>query len=189
MIERERRPQAGKTDRPEAAKVEIGRWDEKDPRRSRGAETPLGRLETLAWVLDSSIAVPGTNFRIGIDALIGLVPVLGDVIGVAFSTYILVMAAKMGVPRVTLLRMGFNVTLEAVVGVIPFVGDAFDFVWKANKRNVELLRAHVTDPDRARKGDWLFAAAFLIFTAAVLGALGWGGFLLGRTVVGWFAGG
>jgi uncharacterized protein DUF4112 len=109
-------------------------------------------------------------------------------IGAALSTYILFMAARQGVPRVTLLRMGFNVTLEAVVGLIPFVGDVFDFAWKANRRNVELLRAHIQDPDRARNGDAVFAAGFLLIAVAVLGLLAWGGFLLGRTLMGVFAG-
>ena len=169
-------------------KVEVGRWDEKDRRRPEDAGTPLGQLEALAWILDSSIPVPGTRFRVGVDAVIGLIPVVGDLIGAALSTYILFMAARQGVSRVTLLRMGFNVTLEAVVGLIPFAGDVFDFAWKANRRNVELLRAHITDPARARKGDAIFAAGFLLFAVAVLGLLAWGGFLLGRKLIGAFGG-
>jgi hypothetical protein len=168
-------------------KVEVGRWDEKDRSRPEDANTPLGRLESLAWLLDSSIPVPGTRFRVGLDALIGLIPVVGDVVGAALSTYILFMASRQGVPRVTLLRMGFNVTLEAVVGLIPFAGDLFDFAWKANRRNVDLLRAHIQDPARARKGDAIFAAGFMLIAAAVLGLLAWSGFLLGRKLWGLFA--
>lgn len=167
-------------------KVEVGRWDEKDRSRPEDANTPLGQLEALAWILDSSIPVPGTRLRVGLDAVIGLIPVIGDVVGAALSTYILFMSARQGVPRVTLLRMGFNVTLEALVGLIPFVGDVFDFAWKANRRNVELLRAHIADPSRARRGDAMFAAVFILFAAAVLGLLAWGGFLLGKRIVGLF---
>jgi Domain of unknown function (DUF4112) len=125
-------------------------------------------LEILAWLLDSSIAVPGTNFRVGLDSLIGLIPLIGDAIGMALSSYILFMAAKLGVPRVTLLRMGFNVTLEGVVGLVPVAGDLFDMAWKANRR--------------ARKGDWLFAALLLVGVAALLGLLGWATFAIGRYV-------
>lgn len=173
-------------ERKPAPKVEVGRWDEKDRPRPEDAGTPLGQLEALAWILDSSIPVPGTRFRVGLDAVIGLIPVVGDVVGAALSTYILYMAARQGIPRVTLLRMGFNVTLEAVVGLIPFAGDLFDFAWKANRRNVELLRAHIQDPERARKGDAIFAAGFMLIAVAVLGLLAWGGFLLGRKLWGLF---
>ncbi|HKP97812.1 MAG TPA: DUF4112 domain-containing protein [Fibrobacteria bacterium] len=171
--------------------VEVGRWDERGPGGpgSRTApQTPLANLEALAWLLDSSIQVPGTNFRIGLDSIVGMVPVIGDVIGAALSTYILAMSARMGVPRVTLLRMGFNITLEAVVGLVPFAGDLFDFAWKANRRNVALLRAHVEDPTGARRGDWVFASLFLLLVIAVLALLGWAGFSLGRWALGRMAG-
>ncbi|MDB5103735.1 MAG: hypothetical protein JWP91_1424 [Fibrobacteres bacterium] len=169
-------------------KVEVGRWTdrEKDPRQSPGANTPVGKLEALAWVLDSSIPVPGTNFRVGVESLIGLVPVIGDLIGAALSTYIIVMAARLGAPRLTLLRMGFNVTLEAVVGLVPIVGNLFDFAWKANVRNVNLLRDHIADPGRRRKGDWLFALGFLLFAAALFVGLGWFGVAAGRFILGAF---
>ncbi len=164
------------------AKVEVRRWDEEDPKRKNGQNTPLGKLEALSWLLDSSIKLPGIRYRVGLDALIGLIPVAGDLIGTALSTYILVMAAKMGVPRVTLLRMGFNVALEALVGLIPFVGDLFDFAWKANRRNVALIRDFLEHPEQARKGDWLFASLFLLFAAGVLTLLGWGAFAIGSTI-------
>jgi hypothetical protein len=171
------------------SKVEVGRWDERDPgRAARGAGPGLQALEALAWVLDSSIPVPGTRFRIGLDGLLGLVPVVGDLLGTLLSAYILVQAARMGVPRVTLLRMGFNVTLEAVVGMVPVAGDLFDFAWKANQRNVELLRAHARDPGRARRGDWAFASLFILFVLAAAGLLGWGTFALGRALLGLFGG-
>jgi hypothetical protein len=164
-------------------KPEIGRWDETDPRLAPGPRTPLSDLETLAWILDSSIQLPGVPFRIGLDAIIGLVPVIGDLIGALLSAYILVMAARQGVPRVTLLRMGFNVTLEAMVGVIPVVGDVFDMAWKANLKNVALLRAHLENPNRAKRADWGFAALFLLGVAGLFALLGWGAFALGHAVL------
>lgn len=172
-------------------RVEIGRWDESDPRK-RPAPDPAGReaaetvqgLEGLAWLLDSSIPVPGTRLRIGLDPLLGLVPVVGDLIGMLFSAYILVQAARLGIPRVTLMRMGFNVTVEAAVGILPLVGDLFDFGWKANRKNVDLLKAHLRDPGRAKRGDWLFAGLFLFGAFALLFLIGWGGLALGRAVFG-----
>lgn len=163
--------------------VEVGRWDERGPGRARSdrsRQTTLNGLEALAWLLDSSIPVPGTAFRIGLESLIGLVPVIGDAIGAALSSYILIMAARMGVPRITLLRMGFNIGVEAVVGVVPIAGDLFDFAWKANRRNVELLRAHVEHSDKARRGDWAFATLFVLLVMAVVALLGWAGYAAAR---------
>src|SRR3954468_23500746 len=142
------------------ARVEIGRWDEADSRSAPALAEEVRQLEAFAWLLDSSIPVPGTRLRIGLDPLIGLIPVVGDLVGMLFSAYILVRAARLGIPRVTLMRMGFNVTLESVVGLVPIAGDAFDFWWQANRKNVELLKAHLNDPGRARRGDWLFALLF-----------------------------
>src|SRR5687767_14014624 len=138
-------------------KVEVGRWDGRDPLHpekparphhrpdasasssSSASNASIGRLEALAWMLDNSIKLPGINYRVGVDALIGIIPVVGYLVGTALSSFILLEASRLGVPRATLLRMGFNVVLEAAVGLIPFAGDFFDFVWKANKRNVDLL--------------------------------------------------
>ncbi len=169
-------------------RAEIGRWDERGPRAGTALADEVQRLDVLAWFLDSSIPVPGTRLRIGLDPLLGLIPVVGDLVGMLFSAYILVQAARLGIPRVTLMRMGFNVTLEAVVGIVPFAGDAFDFWWQANRKNVDLLKAHVRDPGRARRGDWLFAALFVAGAAGLFILLGWGGMALGRAIVGLFAG-
>ena len=203
------------------SKIEVGRWDEGDPRRPGGGRRgkggePAGRganegrvggsaqgeglsgifgtgagpnlssdpemqaLELLAWILDSSIQVPGTRFRVGVDALIGLIPVIGDALGALISAFILAQAARLGAPRVTLLRMGFNIGVEALVGMIPFAGDLFDAGWKANIRNVELLRAHRSDPGRARRVDRLFATGLIVCVLAVVGVCGWLGYRLLR---------
>lgn len=169
-------------------RAEIGRWEERGIKAAPALADEVKRLESLAWLLDSSIPVPGTRLRIGLDPLIGLIPVVGDLVGMAFSAYILIQAARLGIPRVTLMRMGFNVTVEAVVGIIPFVGDAFDFWWQANRKNVGLLKEHVLDPGRARRGDWLFAGLFLAGAAGLFVLLGWGGMAMVRAVAGLFAG-
>ncbi|HJS78291.1 MAG TPA: DUF4112 domain-containing protein [Burkholderiales bacterium] len=91
------------------------------------------KLERLAWLLDSSIPIPGTRFSIGLDALIGLVPFLGDLIGVLLSTYIVGEAARLGAGRSVLARMVLNVAVEGLAGLVPLAGDVFDAAWKANK--------------------------------------------------------
>jgi hypothetical protein len=137
------------------------------------------RLRQLAWLLDSSIPVPGTRWTIGLEALIGLFPFLGDLVGVLLSSYILGEAARLGAPKSVLARMGLNVGLEGLVGIVPFAGDVFDAAFKANQRNVRILESWLDDPKRtARRSRWLgFAlvggiAAFLfllVFLAVLLG--------------------
>ena len=132
------------------------------------------RLAFIAWLLDSSIPIPGTRFTIGIDALIGLLPLVGDLIGVVASSYILSEANRLGVGRTVLARMAFNVALEGVIGIVPFLGDAFDAAWKANIRNVRLLNAWAERPRQTRRASGLFLAGLVLALAgfvALCGAL------------------
>jgi hypothetical protein len=134
------------------------------------------RLNRLAWLLDSSIPIPGTGLSIGLDALIGLFPVLGDLIGVALSGYIIKEAHALGASRAVLARMAFNVAVEGIAGLVPVAGDIFDAAWKANQRNVRLLDAWLARPHKAERGSRLFMAglalALLAFMAACV-ALAW----------------
>ena len=137
-----------------------------------GPETPgerevRQRLNFLAWLLDSSIPLPGTPFTIGIDAIIGLVPLLGDLIGVALSCIIVAEANRLGAPRALLTRMAFNIALEGVVGIVPILGDAFDAGWKANQRNVRLLNDWLDHPHRAQRRN----RAFVVLLGLALTAL------------------
>src|SRR3954462_2253619 len=93
------------------------------------------RLARIAWLLDNSIALPGTRFRIGLDAILGLIPGFGDLAGVLLSSYIVREAARLGAPPSVLARMAWNVAVEGVIWIAPFFGDVFDAVWKANQRN------------------------------------------------------
>lgn len=140
------------------------------------------RLGRLAWLLDSSIPIPGTGFSIGLDALIGLFPVVGDLVGVFLSSYILKEAAALGVARSILARMAFNVALEGLVGMIPFAGDVFDAAYKANQRNVRLLNDYLDRPARAVRSSRLFVAALIAATVAFLVITGAAGFLLARWI-------
>ncbi len=142
------------------------------------------RLGRLAWLLDSSIPIPGTPFTVGLDALIGLFPVVGDLAGVLLSTYILKEAAALGVPRSILVRMGFNVALEGLVGMIPFAGDVFDAAFKANQRNVRLLNAYLDHPQQARRASRLFVAGLTLAVALMLAATAAAGFLVARWIGG-----
>lgn len=97
--------------------------------------------------------IPGTELRFGIDPILGLIPGFGDAAGAVLAGWILVESYRMGASRATLLRMAGNVAIDAVVGAIPILGDLFDFVWKANLRNVALLERHLTAPALARRAD------------------------------------
>jgi hypothetical protein len=101
----------------------------------------LERLRTLATALDESLRIPGTDFRVGIDPLLGVVPIAGDVAAGVLSLVIVAVAAWKGVSKLTLLRMLANVAIDVVGGAVPVVGDLFDVYWKANVRNVELAAA------------------------------------------------
>jgi hypothetical protein len=96
-------------------------------------------LRRLAWWLDDAFPIPGTSQRIGFDALIGLVPGVGDTIGALFSTYIIIEAARRGASVWTVARMLGNVAVETVIGAVPILGDLFDVVFKSNQRNIALL--------------------------------------------------
>ena len=100
----------------------------------------LARLDAFASLLDTAFLVPGTNIRFGIDALIGLVPGIGDTITTLMSLYIVHEARQLGAPRHLIVRMLGNVALDGVVGAVPLLGDAFDVMWRANRRNLALLR-------------------------------------------------
>lgn len=105
-------------------------------------EASLVRLETLAMLLDSAITIPGTKIAMGLDAVLGLVPVLGDAISGAIGSYIIWEARRFGAPRWLIARMIANTTLDTVIGSVPFVGDLFDVAFKSNRKNVALLHRH-----------------------------------------------
>jgi hypothetical protein len=109
-------------------------------RRPPFLSADLARLETLAHLMDTAFVIPGINRRVGFDALIGLVPVIGDVAGMVISSFIVYEAKRLGAPRWLLARMGLNVAFDGLIGAVPVAGDLFDAAFKANRRNVRLLR-------------------------------------------------
>jgi Domain of unknown function (DUF4112) len=111
----------------------------------------LRRVHRLSRLLDDWLRIPGTRYRIGLDGLIGLIPGLGDLIGMLLSAYILFEAIQLGVPTTLLLHMVGNIALETLVGAIPILGDIFDFAWKANRKNANLLDAHLRSSSGSRR--------------------------------------
>jgi hypothetical protein len=109
-------------------------------------------IVSLVMVMDESIQIPGTTFRIGLDGIIGLVPVVGDLFTAFVGRLLLKEADRLGVSRWTKARMYFNYLIDTVVGMIPIVGDAFDFAFKAHRRNLRLLQAHLDKQARREPG-------------------------------------
>jgi len=142
------------------------------------------RLQFLAWLLDSSIPIPGTRFTIGLDAIVGLLPFIGDLIGVAASSIILMEANRLGVSRSIMTRMAFNVAVEGVVGLVPFLGDLFDAGWKANQKNVRLLTDWMDRPHQAERGSRRFVVLLVLGLALLLGACSLGTWLLLKALFG-----
>ena len=103
----------------------------------------IARIDALATLLDTAIVIPGTQIRFGLDALIGLVPGIGDVITTLLSLFIVSEARALAAPPLILARMIANVALDGVVGAVPLAGDVFDAAFRANRRNMALLRAHL----------------------------------------------
>jgi hypothetical protein len=137
-------------------------------------EQRLAGLRRMAEFLDNAFVVPGTNYRVGLDPILGLVPGIGDLVSPLFTIGVLLQARELGVPRVVQARMLINVAIDAVVGAVPLFGDLFDFAWKANHRNLDLLELHGREDRRPAPGDWAFVAlmiALVLFMAAVPVAL------------------
>jgi hypothetical protein len=106
-------------------------------------EQSVARLELLAQLMDGAFVIPGTNIRMGLDGIIGLIPVAGDLISSLISSYLIWEARKLGAPRWLIARMSANTFIDTVFGAVPVVGDAFDVVFRANIKNMALLKKHL----------------------------------------------
>ncbi|HEY2846589.1 MAG TPA: DUF4112 domain-containing protein [Pyrinomonadaceae bacterium] len=125
-------------------------------------------LDQLAFYLDGLFRVPGTTWRFGLDGVIGLIPSVGDTLTSIASFYILVAGVRYGVPKITLLRMAMNIAVDYLVGSIPVIGDAFDFVWKSNQMNMNLIRERATRHGEGKTGDYVFVFGLIGFLVLVL---------------------
>ena len=130
------------------------------------------RVRALARLLDSSLRIPGTNIRFGLDAIIGLIPGIGDVSGAAMAGYIVLTAGRLGVPKSVIGRMVLNLGIDTLVGAIPLLGDAFDVGFRANLRNMALLDRYLAEPEAAKRSSrWVVAAAVAGIVLLALGGI------------------
>ncbi len=128
----------------------------------------MERLRSLSTLLDNSITIPGTSYRIGLDPFLGLLPGVGDYAGAAISAFIVIQGARLGASKTTLTRMVTNIIIESFAGSVPIVGDIFDASWKANLKNVALLENHVASSTRREKADSWFVFLLLAVLALVV---------------------
>jgi len=143
------------------------------------------RLRNAATILDAAFGIPGTQFRFGVDALLGLVPGLGDAVGFGLASAIVWQAARLGASQRVLLRMVYNAGIDALLGAVPVIGDFSDVVWKANLKNIELLQRHVVDPTGTeRASGWLLAGVGITLGLLTVGSVAVGVWLI-ALVVGW----
>jgi hypothetical protein len=126
------------------------------------------RLRRIGYLLDNSIPIPGTGYRVGLEAIIGLVPGLGDLVGGGFSAWIILQAARLGAPPAVLARMGWNLLVDTAVGTIPLLGDLFDAGFKANMRNLALLDRHIEGPVASRRASLRFIAVLALLLVLLL---------------------
>ena len=122
----------------------------------------------LSHLLDRAFRVPGTNWRFGLDALIGLIPGLGDIVGSLVGAYSLWIARRMGAPGAVQARMVMNLAIDGIVGLVPFLGDLFDFAFKANTRNQALLAQWLQTPHQTRRSSWAVVLLGLLVVVALL---------------------
>jgi hypothetical protein len=129
-------------------------------------------LDQISRWMDGLFRIPGVGWRFGLDAIIGLIPGVGDTATTLVSFYILAAGVRYRVPKITLLRMAANLGIDYLVGTIPFFGDAFDMFWKANQMNVDLIRNRATvSPEEAKSGrtsDWLFVGGLMAILVILL---------------------
>ncbi|MDJ0708228.1 MAG: DUF4112 domain-containing protein [Leptolyngbyaceae cyanobacterium MO_188.B28] len=154
------------------------------PKSAAAQAAALKRLRALSHLLDNSIPIPGVG-RIGLDPILGLLPGGGDLFSGLISAYIVIEGARLGAPAASLTRMAFNILLEVFVGSAPILGDLFDAAWKANAKNVELIEAHVQNPQPSRPAN----PGFVLLLVAGLLAVIIGVIALALRLLSWTLGG
>ena len=156
------------------------------PGTALGKSSGVSRARGLARLLDDLIRIPGTNIGIGLDPIIGLIPGVGNMVGGLMSSYILLVAAREGVPASVLTRMLGNIALDSVLGVVPVLGDLFDVGMKSNRRNVDLLERYLATPSTTKAASRgivaLIVLAAILLVVGVIAAGVWVVRLLGRLV-------
>ena len=116
-----------------------------------GVEIPLGtdpasvrkRIESMEYLLERSFRIPGVNYPVGLDSIIGLVPVVGDIVTAGMGAYIVWEARNLGIPKWKLWRMAGNIAFDSLLGAVPIAGDAFDLLFRSNTRNLRIIKKHL----------------------------------------------
>ena len=133
--------------------------------RFRAVERRIGRV---THALDELVAVPGTPVRVGLDPIVGLIPVVGDVVSGIVGAWVIGEAARFGVPRIVLGRMVVNLAVDVAIGAIPLLGDLYDVAFRSNSRNLALFRRHALEPDASTRGDQAFFLGLLLLMVGVV---------------------
>jgi hypothetical protein len=131
------------------------------------ATVEMRNMDRISKWMDSAFKIPGTNFRFGLDGILGLIPGAGDLSTLAVSGYLIVLMARNGASGYVLARMVLNVGIDALIGAIPFIGDLFDFVFKANQANMNLMRKYYQE-GRYRGSAWKVIIPVLILLIAIV---------------------
>jgi hypothetical protein len=145
------------------------------------ADERLRWVERIARLMDSQFQLPGTRFRFGLDPLLGLVPIVGDLSTTVVSVALLLTMLRHGASGAVVVRMGLNILIDSIFGAVPIIGNLFDFAYKSNERNVALLRRHYAEGRHTGSGKGLVALMLLAF-GAVSGLIAWGGVALFRGI-------
>src|SRR4030095_2912665 len=127
-------------------------------RKEANLERVKDQLDSFAWLLDNYFRIPGLGGRFGIEAIIGLVPGLGDVVTGALGVLLLMRAVQFKLPKIVIIRMIMNTLIDITEGAVPFIGDLFDFAFKANTKNMVLFRKYAEAPNESTVGHWIFLA-------------------------------
>ncbi|MDE0146482.1 MAG: DUF4112 domain-containing protein [Nitrospira sp.] len=139
-----------------------------DDEQEQQREALRTSADSLARLLDSVVHIPGTSIRVGLDALLGLIPGLGDWIANLIGTTLLFLAVKLEVPKIVIARMAFNLGINTLIGTIPGLGDVFSIWFRSNLKNARLLRRYTSKQTTgATPGDWLFVIALLVGTFGI----------------------
>ena len=122
---------------------QLKRLAEQLPDVSRDPQAVRGRVEAMEKILERAFVIPGINRPIGMDSIVGLIPVVGDIVTAAMGAYIIWEARNLGMSRMQLTRMAANVGIDTALGAIPLAGDLFDFIWRSNSKNLRIIRKHL----------------------------------------------
>lgn len=137
-----------------------------------GNQQALKQLDLLASLMDNKFRVPGTDIRFGLDALIGIIPGVGDFATFLVSGYMLSVMSRNGASGFVMARMILNVVVDTLIGMVPLIGDIFDVAFKANIRNMKLMKEHYVE-GRHRGGAWKIIVPLLLLLMLIIGGLAW----------------